>query len=116
MGKLLTICAGGLIAGESLLVLLHMQLPFTRPSRTVKNVLLAVADILLGSLLVLLAVLWKGDDIRWLLYTAGAVLIATHIYREAEYLAGGAVPFTATKGLFLFNNIRIALLIASIGR
>ena len=116
MARILTVCAGGLIAGESLLVLLHMHFPAVRPWRTRKNVLLAAADIALGALLVVLSTWWTVGDTRWLLYTAGAILIATHGYREIEYLAGDQEPFAATRGLFVFNNIRIVLLIATLGR
>jgi hypothetical protein len=116
MGTILTVCAGGLIAGESLLVLLHMHFPAVKPSRTRKNVLLAAADIGLGTILVVCALFWTGRESSLLLYPAAAVLIATHAYREVEYLAGRAAPFTATRGLFVFNHIRIALLIAALGR
>jgi len=112
MDKILTLCAGGLIAGESALVLLHMNYPSARSWSTLKNILLAFADIALGSLLVFFAFFWMDEAGSWLLYSAAAVLIATHVYREAEYLAGRTDPFAATRGLFIFNNVRIALLLA----
>jgi hypothetical protein len=116
MGKIFAVCAGGLIAGESLLVLLFMNYPPIKSSRTFKNVALALVDIALGVLLVLLSVVWTGNDTRWLLYSAGSVLMVTHLYREAEYLSGRTKPFAATRGLFVFNNIRIALLLSLIGK
>ncbi len=112
MDKILTLCAGGLIAGESALVLLHMNYPSARSWSTLKNILLAFADIALGAFLVFFSIFWMGDAGSWLFYAAAAVLIATHVYREAEYLAGRTEPFAATRGLFVLNNVRIALLLA----
>jgi hypothetical protein len=115
MERILAICAGGLISGESALLLFGMTFPSVTTWLTTKNVALAATDITLGALLAGFSIVEADHPIGWLFYGAIGVLLITHSIREAEYLAGSGRRFAINVGLFVFNNIRIALLAASLG-
>jgi len=115
METILVLCAGGLISGESALLLLSMTYPSTAPWSTTKNVTLALTDICLGPLLAGLALFGGSHALGWLFCGAAGVLLVTHSIREVEYLAGSGKRFAMNVGLFVFNNVRICLLAASLG-
>jgi hypothetical protein len=115
MEKILEVCAGSLISGESALLLFGMTYPRVTPWSTIKNVTLAATDIALGILLACLAVLGRSHSPGWLFCAAVGVLLLTHSMREVEYLAGLSNRFAANVGLFVFNNVRIGLLTAALG-
>ena len=48
-------------------------------------------------------------------YIIVTVLLVTHLYREVEHLKRSRKRFTISLGLFVFNNVRIALLLAALG-
>lgn len=115
MEKILVVCAGGLISGESALLLFGMMYPSIAPWSTAKNVALALTDIGLGALLAFLALFGGSHALGWLFCGAVGVLLATHSFREVEFLAGSGKRFAMNVGLFVFNNVRICLLAASLG-
>ncbi len=115
MERILSICAGGLISGESALLLFGMTIPSVAPWSTIKNITLAATDIALGLLLACLALFGGLHSPVWLFCGAVGVLLVTHSIREVEYLAGSGKPFAKNVGLFVFNNVRICLLAASLG-
>jgi len=115
MEKILVLCAAGLIAGESALLLVGMTYPYIAPWSTIKNIVLAATDIVLGLLLGGLAILGGSHTLAWLFCGAVGVLLVTHSIREVEYLSGSGRRFAVTLGLFVFNNVRLGLLAASLG-
>ena len=115
MVRILAVCAGGLISGESALLLFGMAFPFVTTWLTIKNVALALVDIALGALLAFASILGADHSPGWFFYGAIGVLLISHSIREIEYIAGSGGRFAANIGLFVFNNIRIALLAASLG-
>jgi hypothetical protein len=111
---IIAVCAGGLIAGESALLLFRMNYPSTTFWSTAKNTVLAVTDIILGALLVFISVFEKRYLYTWPFYATVAVLLSTHLYREIEHLEKSGKRFTMNIALFVFNNVRICLLLASL--
>jgi hypothetical protein len=115
MDQIVVACAGGLIAGESALLLFGMNFPSITPWSTARNIVLAVTDIILGALMVCISVFEKKYLNAWPFYAAVAVLLSTHLYREVEHLGKSGERFIINSALFVFNNIRIGLLVASLG-
>jgi hypothetical protein len=115
MVRIFAICAGGLIAGESALLLFGMTFLFATAWLTTKNVALAAVDIALGALLACISIPGTHHSPGWFFFAAVGVLLITHSIREVEYIAGSGRRFVINVGLFVFNNIRIALLAASLG-
>jgi hypothetical protein len=105
-----TLCAGGLVAAESAVLLAGMNIPSISSWSTPKNLLLASSDDFLGSLLLYFSLSGKASRDTWLSWAASALLLITHVYREAEFLTGVSEPFTKGVPLFVFNNLRIVLL------
>jgi hypothetical protein len=50
-----------------------------------------------------------------LYYSAAVLLLLTHVFRDAELMAGWREPFAANPALIAFNNIRLALVGLSLG-
>lgn len=110
-----TLCAGGLVLAESALLLLGMNIPTASPWSTPRNLLLASTDIALGGVLAYYALSGCTSQGDWLYYAAAGLLVLTHLYREAEFIAGWKDPFAGSAALFVFNNVRLALVGLSIG-
>ena len=110
-----TLCAGSLVAAESALLLFGMNVPTISPWSTSRNVALAASDVALGSLLIYAAVAGRLLSGAWVSDAAACLLMLTHAYRDVEFLAGWQEPFAESPALFVFNNLRLALLGLSLG-
>jgi len=111
----LTFTAGGLIAVESTLLLIGMNIPEISPWTNIKNTPLALSDILLGGLLIYFSL--SGNEYHsnpWYYFSIG-LLMATHLYRDAEFFSSINEPFIHNKPLFILNNVRLGLLGGSLG-
>ena len=113
MRNILTFCAGALVAGESLILLVGMNLPRPGAWSTPINVSLAASDVLLGGFLVFLVLSRAGYERMPLYFLAVGLLLATHAWRTWEYLSGRPAPFAASPALFVANIVRLALTVAS---
>jgi hypothetical protein len=91
--RLTLFSSGALIAGESLLLLIGMNLPEPSPWSTPLNLSLALSDVVLGSVLIGLAVFdLRPQESLWY-YGVSTVLILTHIWRTVDYLGPGRMLF-----------------------
>ncbi|HET6452594.1 MAG TPA: hypothetical protein VFI08_14850 [Spirochaetia bacterium] len=109
------LCAGGLVAAESALLLLGMNVPTVSAWSTPRNVALGVSDVVLGSVLIYAALSGRAAAGDWMYWASAGALALTHAFREVEFLAAGSEPFARSPALFVFNNVRLALLGLSAG-
>ncbi len=109
------ICAGGLIAVESLLLLFGMNYPTISNWSSVKNITFAVSDVILGSSLIYYS-LSKNDIPISLIYLTYGLLFSTHIYRNFELIPIlSDNKFCHNTPLYILNNVRIGLLATGLG-
>jgi hypothetical protein len=107
---------GTVIAIESLALLIGTHLVARDSAWTVpKNTILIALDILGGAWLLFVAVRGRSRPVSIAFYVVAGILLLTHLYREWEYLAGIPNAFCANMPLFVFNNLRLAGLVAAIG-
>ncbi len=111
--KIVAVSTGLVIAGEAAALLTGMYL-FVRPASpwlTPKNNVLAVVDIITGTILIILAITGKSPD---LFYAIIVVALFTHAFRDWEYLASVEIPFVFNLPLFVVNNLKLAGVIVSV--
>lgn len=109
------ICAGGLIAVESSLLLFGMNYPAVTDWSSVKNISFALSDIVLGSSLIFYSLSEKTLPPS-ILYLTYGLLLSTHIYRSFEIVPIlSENKFCHNTPLYILNNIRIGLLATGLG-
>ena len=109
------LCAGGLIAIESSLLLFGMNYPSVSDWSSTKNVAFAVSDVILGSSLIYYS-LSKIDIPKSLIYLTYSLLFSTHIYRNFELIPIlSENKFCHNTPLYILNNVRIGLLATGLG-
>lgn len=110
------ICAaGGLIAVESTMLLIGMNIPEMSSWTNMKNTSFALTDILMGGLLIYFSLSGKDYSSNPWYYSSVGLLLLTHMYREAEYFRSISEPFIHNSPLFILNNVRLGLLGGSLG-
>jgi hypothetical protein len=114
LDNLSTIAAGSMVAVESGLLLIGMNIPKRSDWSTFANNSMAITDVLMGSALVYYG--FSGEDYskNAIYYGIASLLLISHIYRDADYLNGKEHAFCANKALFAFNNIRMGLVGSSL--
>lgn len=111
--KIIAVLTGLVIAGEAAALLVGMHL-FVRPAShwlVPKNNALAALDIVTGAIIVVLAITGKSPN---LFYTAAALALITHTFRDWEYLASAEIPFVFNLPLFIVNNLKLAGVIVAV--
>lgn len=111
----LTLAAGGLIAVESSLLLIGMNLPEISSWTNARNTTMALSDILLGGLLIYFSLSGRDYDNNPWYYVSMGLLLVTHFYRDAECFSTINDPFIHNRPLFILNNVRLGLLGGSLG-
>jgi hypothetical protein len=106
---------GAVIAFESLALLFGTHLVARDSAWAVpKNTILIALDILGGTWLLFVVVRGRSRPVSIAFYVVAGILLFTHLHREWEYLAGLPNAFCANLPLFVFNNLRLAGLVATI--
>ena len=114
--RIITGLTGAVIAIESLALFvgLHVLSPEQMPWTGPKNDAFVLLDVIVGGGLIYLALRCReGPFPPIFFFVLVAVSLLAHGYREWEYLAGVDDRFTFNLPLFVFNNVRLAGLIAS---
>jgi hypothetical protein len=109
-----TLLISSITAGESLIllgVLNYKQSIWATP----KNNILGFSDILIGSTLGYMALYEPDLGGNTLFYTLAAASTLTHSYRNYEIFADTENPFCFNTPLVIFNNIKLAGTLSSIG-
>jgi hypothetical protein len=103
-----TILLGVLLAGEALALWVGM-----RSARQAgadwnwkKNSLFVYLDLTCGLVLLLGMALKLPEFFFWLVFAA---VVASHAYREYEYLSLRQQPFCSNLALFILNNLKLVL-------
>ena len=107
--------SGGLIALESLMLLVGTNISGISPWTNPKNITFALTDIIFGAYLVFSVFSAKAQTdtiFRILFYSASIILLLTHGIRAAEYLSGADNPFLFNKPLYIFNWVRTGFLVS----
>ncbi|MCG8699344.1 MAG: hypothetical protein MI922_14915 [Bacteroidales bacterium] len=108
--KITTIVTGGLIAGESLALLVGMNLLSSGPNpwNTNRNNIMLGLDIITGAGMIYLGLTSNNLHSSKLLYALTSVNIASHTFRSYEYFGpGGDSKFCFNLPLFIVNNLKL---------
>ena len=114
--RIITGLTGAVIAIESLALFVGLrvlspeQTPWTDP----KNDTFVLLDVIVGGGLIYLALRCRQGPFPPVFFALVAVSLLAHGYREWEYLAGVDDRFAFNLPLFVFNNVRLVGLLASI--
>ena len=114
--RIITGLTGAVIAIESLALFVGLRIlsPEQTPWAGPKNDAFVLLDVIVGGGLIYLEMTSREGPFPPVFFVLVAVSLLAHGYREWEYLAGVDDRFTFNLPLFLFNNIRLVGLLASI--
>lgn len=103
-----TILLGLLLIGEALALWagMHWQAKGENGWTSLKNDLLLLADILCGIFILLGRALNLPELVFWIVF---GIVIASHAFREYEYITFQKQPFCTNLPLFIVNNLKIIL-------
>jgi hypothetical protein len=107
VNRITLLSTSSVIAGESLLLLIGMNIPSQSEWVSAKNVSFAISDILLGGYLIYTALFQQNLQNSPLYYSLSSLLLLTHGYRDYEYLTNTSNSYCANKPLFILNNVRM---------
>ena len=105
--RLTLLSTGGVIAGESLLLLIGMNIPSASDWVSIKNISFSISDILIGSYMIYAALYQSDLQNSWPFFLLTAIPLITQGYRDYEYLSRTPNAFCANTPLFVMNNVRL---------
>lgn len=111
--RIILVISGFIIFFESLSLLMSTSLQ-SQSWQMLKAFLFLFSDIIISAVLVSLLFTRINVEHMPFFYIISALLAASHIIREAEYLLKLNAPFLSNESLFLTNSIRTGALIAGV--
>jgi hypothetical protein len=113
---LLLILSGLLVFGEALALLTGMFVvqKGASPWLTASNRMFLLIDLSAGMCMLLAGLHILSISAGYWMLVVLLASIASHIYRDWEFLQGAPNAFCGNRNLFLFNNLKLVILVISL--